>query len=453
MKGFCIKLGKFSYFYIYILGCISFNTLKKLSLEYSEILKNKYLFQNIFKYIGFIIFAYLLFVKFKKNLKKTSFIYKKNITHENIEIEKENNNKLNNNKLIFNDNKRRLILKSGGNYIFVVAVIYILYLEILEILDYFGFYPVEFWIFDVIFMLLLMKLFYPESLYKHQIVSMIFVIIICFTLIIKASLCKVYKEGENTIYEYKGILICFSAIIIYIDITFLIFFARMNVKILMDDKFISPYKIMIIIGIIGFIFELILFIVSISINSNKKCQENIYTNIFCYFNTNYFSEFSKKNYYNIIKELFLTICYIISCSLGFICELFIIKYLNPNYILMSDNIYFEIFKVKQYLSFATQDKKLYKENFYILQIAELVEFIGCLIYLELIELNCFGLNKNTKINIIKRSLEEFDNKTIITDNLEKFDNPSECSISESIEYKQSISHKNTSIEISSFIKE
>ena len=68
MKGFCIKLGKFSYFYIYILGCISFNTLKKLSLEYSEILKNKYLFQNIFKYIGFIIFAYLLFVKFKKNL-------------------------------------------------------------------------------------------------------------------------------------------------------------------------------------------------------------------------------------------------------------------------------------------------------------------------------------------------------------------------------------------------
>lgn len=47
--------------------------------------------------------------------------------------------------------------------------------------------------------------------------------------------------------------------------------------------------------------------------------------------------------------------------------------------------------------------------FIIYILAVTFEFIGCLIYLELVELRCFELNKNTKLNIIRRSFRETDN--------------------------------------------
>ena len=83
------------------------------------------------------------------------------------------------------------------------------------------------------------------------------------------------------------------------------------------------------------------------------------------------------------------------------CEIFIIKYLNPNYLLMSDNVYFEILKIVNYAE--EINKKLLLPKFIILQISELLEFIGCAIYLEIIELKFCGLNKNIKRNIMERA--------------------------------------------------
>jgi lysylphosphatidylglycerol synthetase-like protein (DUF2156 family) len=93
----------------------------------------------------------------KKNLNKSkNKIIKKNDGYEAIR---------DNNKLIYNINKNKILVKKDGSFVFVVALIYIIYFEILKILNYFEFYPVELWAFDIFFMLILMHLFYPQNIY------------------------------------------------------------------------------------------------------------------------------------------------------------------------------------------------------------------------------------------------------------------------------------------------
>ena len=116
----------------------------------------------------------------------------------------------------------------------------------------------------------------------------------------------------------------------------------------------------------------------------------------------YFSELFKINtFLDIFKEIILILLFIISFFMRIMSELFIIKYLNPSYILISDNIYFEILKLNEY--FPNEKDKQSTLKFIFVQFTQLFEFIGCLIYLEIIELRFCGLNKNLKKNISKRS--------------------------------------------------
>jgi len=71
---------------------------------------------------------------------------------------------------------------------------------------------------------------------------------------------------------------------------------------------------------------------------------------------------------------------------------------------MSDNVYYEILKIK--LLIENKDNPKLWNNLIILKLVEFFKFIGLLIYLEIIELRFCGLNKNTKKNILKRSLKD-----------------------------------------------
>ena len=136
--------------------------------------------------------------------------------------------------------------------------------------------------------------------------------------------------------------------------------------------------------------------------------------IYCYGEiTTYFSElyelWNNKDIFTIVLEIILTIFYMFCYFMNLICELLVIKYLNPNYILMSENLYYEYIKLKEYYEERINNPDLH--NFWILQTAQIIEFIGCCIYLEIIELRFCGLNKNVKSNIIRRSIKDFMNKT------------------------------------------
>ena len=401
MSNFFLGFGKCSKFYIYIIASTLSNTLKDISLENTYVLKNKQLLQNIYKYLGYIIFGIIFFIFFKKN-QRISRIFLKLENDQKFD----DSNKTNN--LIYYDNKVQFILSLKERFLLlIVCLIYVLYFQIISILKYLEFELVDFWTFDIVFSLLFMYLYYHIVPYKHQIYSMIFVAFIVTILLILASFCKVFHDESENIYQYKGTDLCIFVIIIFISLSFLIFFGRINGKIIMDKYFLSPYKIIIIIGIIGFIINLIISIIFIGINTHKKCEEKKEDdkdkyNIFCYNDlSKYFSSISDHKNYEIFLEILLTLFYIIFSFIGLLCELLIIKYLNPTYILWADNLYFEIIKIKDFI-----DNGNFFKLFIILQFTELFDFIGCLIYLELIELKCFGLNLNTKKNIMIRSVSD-----------------------------------------------
>lgn len=402
-----LGFGKCSHFYLYILGSSFFNILKEILLKQTTILKNKGLLQSIFKYCGFIFFGTIFYIKFKINLKDSvNSGTKEKITTRKIEMD----DYLKGSKLIYNDNKKNFVISNKeGSLLFIVCFIYVLHLEIIKFLDYFQFYPLEFWTFDVIFVLLLMNLYYPKNIYNHQILSMVFVTLVNSILLIFISICENQNYNNQNIYQHKGLFLCVFAIIIYIDITFLIYYARIHGKITMDIQFISPYKIIIIIGLIGLIFDSFIYLLYFII-SNKKCQNNE-INIFCYLNIfDYKSEISNNKIRdNIFKEIIITVFFVIFCFIYLICELLVIKYLNPNYILISDNCYFGIIKTIEFISNNNYNNK----KFILFEIANVFQFIGNLIYLELIELKFFGLNKNLKINISKRGSEETNNENMI----------------------------------------
>lgn len=81
--------GEWSYFYNYIIFSIFFNTLKDVMIKQAIILKEKDLLQSIYQYLGFIIFGFIFFI-----------IFKKNIGFSRIKKNEQNDNQ----KLIFNDN-------------------------------------------------------------------------------------------------------------------------------------------------------------------------------------------------------------------------------------------------------------------------------------------------------------------------------------------------------------
>ena len=398
MNEHCIGFGKFRKIHLYILSFIIFSSLKNFVLYYSNILNNIYLMQSISRYFSFLFFGIIFYIKFKKNLnnsKNKNFISNKYIKKNNAkEI-----------KLIYNNNDKIISYEEKILY-YIICFIYVLYYEILQILDFFELYPLDIWSFESIFVILFMHLYYPHNTYNHQIYSMIFIAVINTILLISVSFFKNYEDNTKNIYEYKGKILCTFGIIINIDISFFIYFARIKVKEIMDNLYISPYKIIILIGIIGFISEIILSLIFRLLDVSKKCNgDNNNNNIYCYFKMNirdYFSELFKINtFLDVFKEIILILLFIISFFMRIMSELFIIKYLNPSYILISYNIYFEILKLNEY--FPNEKDKQSTLKFIFVQFTQLFEFIGCLIYLEIIELRFCGLNKNLKKNISKRS--------------------------------------------------
>ena len=193
--------------------------------------------------------------------------------------------------------------------------------EGIKLINYFGFYNLEFWTFDIVFILIFMHFYFPSNIYKHQTYSMIFIILFDSILLIIASVLNTYHiENENVekyqnIYEYKGYFECFFVIIVFIDITFLISFSRIKGKILMDQKFISPYTIIFTTGILGLISNGIFSkILNSKINGNKCYfgQSNEKYNIYCYGDTAYyFTTIKAIKGIKLFKEIILSFFYII----------------------------------------------------------------------------------------------------------------------------------------------
>ena len=425
MANSYIGCGKLSSLFLYILYRIIFKFLKDILLSFGLVkndinyglfffeteLNKHIIIKSIYKYISFILFGTIfLYISSKSNNNK----------NEESKESKESRKSI---YLIYLQKTK--ISKTSKFNLVLICFLYVYFLEFVEISYSVGFHDFDLWIFNIVFALFFISCYFSIEIYNHQKYSLLFIFFTNLFLIILGSF---FSKGNNAydttsrLFTYK--LISIVIYIIYIINSYLISFSRVLGKVLMELKYISPYLIIIIIGIIG----LTLTSISICVLGNFKCINNdkldicnIYdktTNITYYDSiTIYFSNLNdKKN--NDKTEFWLEVIIInplnlIFTFMEFNYEILIIYYLNPIYFLISDSLYYGTLNLLAFIiNYEDIDVKKMLNV-----LADCFGFIGYLIYVEIIELKFLGLDKNLRKTISQRgSLDLINVKNRDTEN-------------------------------------
>jgi hypothetical protein len=213
-----------------------------------------------------------------------------------------------------------------------------------------------------------------EVYYKHQYISF-------FIFILFGAIKNIYFLMKNLAYDFN--IISFFSRIIY-SIFYGIYY--LYIKRLMNNKFISPYKCNFMTGIINApLIIIIYFIVSLTPLGNYK-SEYYFDNIFIFFN-----KVKKSNAKSVIKLISLPIVY------G-IYQFIVIKTIYDYSIF---HMYIP-FLIEYFLENITKDFNMIEKSFLIVSL--FIELIMILVFIEIIEINCCGLNKNLKRNIQSRGI-------------------------------------------------
>ena len=425
-----IGIGLCSKYFLLILGTCIFRFLKESLFNFFQInpssqsgmfafmpvLSGHFIISSIYTYISYIIFSLLLnLISEKKS--KTESEYKRKETLEKLTslLPKGVMQNKTANKITFSK-----ILKTMG-----ACSVIIIQQDFSKIIYLFEFSSFNIWTFYVVFILFFMKKYYVIQLYKHQKYSMIFVIVICSILLITATFLPYDSKGDYNAYQkvnnITGSYYAFIPIlIIFISLTCMTSFFITYSKALMEIEMFPPYILILITGITGLLLNLFVLIFT----SSFKCtMENFIKNICIVFNSEgnsyydnlliYFSNL-KSRYDNddTRKDFFLEIflvypLYLIFSFLEFVCQIFSIYYLNPNYILIKDPIYFGTLRLV-FLFYNINDLSpyMYLSQFFLLELAEIFGLLGYLVYLEILELKFCGLDSNLKRRILYRTDNE-----------------------------------------------
>ena len=205
-------------------------------------------------------------------------------------------------------------------------------------------------------------------------------------------------------------------------------YTHVKMKFLMDSKYISEYELLKLYGLIGGIFSTIICIISTIFECKEKNDNYNFFDYIC------FIEYNNKKYFEnfisfvtisgkvgeIIIEILVVILGIISFYFHKFYSMMIIKFLTPIHLTFLTPIYYFFFKVILiiynifYLIFHNGEGKLLedpqtkyiKSKFFLDVSGDVNSLIGFLIYLEIIELNCFDLSYYSRSNIIRRGINE-----------------------------------------------
>ena len=392
-----ISLGKCSRLYLYILGSVIFKFLESISLGYTnEKGKNKFslygftpilnyfnYMKSIFAYVGYILFGTIFYLFFSKKQKKNEKKQKKNLLPKGI---------------IHNKTAKKS--KKTFLQIFLFCFLFVFHTEIKKILYILDFQFFNIWTFDIFFMIFFLNKYFVVYFYKHQRYSIFFIILTSAVLLVISSILPFTKENGEYINSYqvaKKIGSYFYSIplfLFFILLSFIYSFSRVIGKVLMQIKFISPYILIIFLGITGIIFTLICY----SISKNTNYEDSIYIYIKSMNNK---SEKSKFEFY---FELFVVSpIYSFIMFMEIIFELLTVYYLNPLFILITNNL---CYGVIQLITFIVEYKKEYGIpiilQFLCEEFAEIFALLGYSIYLEIIELRFCGLDSDLKRRISER---------------------------------------------------
>jgi len=137
-------------------------------------------------------------------------------------------------------------------------------------------------------------------------------------------------------------------------------------------------------------------------NNRKHILDLYYDNFYIFF-----GRYSKFN--NSIRiEIFIFIpLFLIMCMVKSFCHIMIIKYLEPNNILIVETFYFFIRAIAKIIANKADEKYYTNVQFVLNIIQEIITIICNMIYIELLELKFCNLDYDLKRNIKQRSDDEY----------------------------------------------
>ena len=405
-----IGFGNCSFAYLYIFGTFIIKLIEdylislddiKSSLNYNifhiqTVLKSHKLIRVLYRYISFMIFGLIFFLISNSN--------KKSEKKKESEIESPRNN------LIY---YTYYTTKKAFRELLIVSAFFTLTKILRKIIGYYKVSDLDFWIVNIVFVTLYMYKYFGHNIHKHQKYSLYFIFLTNICLLFIAAAIPKNKRNE-TIFQRYGWL-CIFILFTYIILSWASSLTKVYSKKLMDFNYISPYKIIFFMGVFGTFFTLITLIFTSILSCGKSTESyckvkkvsNNVTKFYLDSISIYFTElgdvYKKRNYKEFFVEIFaVTPLYMISNFIEFAFTMLIILYLNPNYILISDCLYFGTTKLLEYTIKGDYSSK----KFCVEYTAELLALFGYTIYLEIIELRFLGLNEDIKKNIMKRSIRD-----------------------------------------------
>ena len=160
-------------------------------------------------------------------------------------------------------------------------------------------------------------------------------------------------------------------------------------KKILDKIFISIYRLCFLLGVFTFIYNLIISITT-SLLAIKFQKKNKYL-------------FKFSDYFNSVEdvptEIFLIFIFVLLNGLYNILQFVIIKYLSPNHTLIAQLV------LAMYMTIITKfmKGKISDITFIFAIVFHVICFFTLLIFLEIIQLNFCGINRDTKLHIGLRS--------------------------------------------------
>ena len=286
----------------------------------------------------------------------------------------------------------------------------------------------DFWMLELIIITYLCMKMIKLKIYKHQrlaiyLVSIPFLLKTTTIVLLFFDENNHFKNGEIN-YKYNDEIIMTKSLFVahwwLFPISFISFFIIMyfssytfiNIKKIIDLKYISINKILIIYGFFGTIISALFLTISTFISCGKK-NNDVYDiwDYLCIVVDNNGDRFidSYKVYFsqNIWKDLLFVLIRGIAL---FLCRYFFWKYvqrLNPIFKIFIYPLIYALEKIIIMYQINDDEPMNYLNlRFFLDFSSDIAAFIGFLIYLEIIELNFCELNRDLRKNIVNRSKKE-----------------------------------------------
>ena len=371
------------------------------------------LIQEMCNYIGIFFFSIILLI-YENFLKRR----RKRNDNENSSTSSKNNSNYYTSKLIYKD-----LLKGNVSLIKIILVIFLFFLarQVSVTFYKFGLGGLDFWMFEMFFISIISSKIIGIPIYKHQKISVYFVLIVCGIMKI-ITICLTANDSSHKIYKIYKILIPIGILLFIINI-YINAYVTCKIKWLMDLKYISPNKLLIIYGLMGTIicgliciittfvpckdtiisFDEMVRICSQNITNESENKTYYYYDSFIVHHKKIFPE-NESNFYA-FKNICLIIMKSITIFLVNLYLLLILKYLSPLFFICARFIYYFFVELVNIITPAVQKKEIEQETFFDF-FSQFFGILGILVYIEFIELNFCNLNYNLKKNIIDRSLSD-----------------------------------------------